>query len=322
MSVLKRAGAGRAAGAKPVNTYSGTITSRCRCPSNLGGWQHRPSASTSFAAAAAPTAAAVVGSSSDEHFMRLALQQAQLAFEAGEVPIGAVLVVNSEVAAAAYNLTETKQNPLSHAELLCISAAADQQLAWRLQEATLYSTIEPCPMCAGAILQARLARLVYGAKQPRCGADGSWVALFPRQQQRQEQQQQQQQAAGQGCCHEAQLQQADPVAQPQQADLPTHTCSPLQALQEQRQQQQPQYQQPEQQQHQALQPVGPHPFHPDIQVTGGVLAEECATLMREFFRERRRGQKAQQQQQSLHHMAVEAQQQTGDVETEVAAGCS
>jgi tRNA(adenine34) deaminase len=251
--------------------------------------------------------------------MRLALQQAQLAFEAGEVPIGAVLVVNSEVAAAAYNLTETKQNPLSHAELLCISAAADQQLAWRLQEAILYSTIEPCPMCAGAILQARLARLVYGAKQPRCGADGSWVSMFPRQQQ---EQQQRQQAGGQGCCQAAQLQQTDPVDhRSQQADLQTHQCPPPQALQEQ-QQQQPQSQQSEKQQHQALQPIGPHPFHPNIQVTGGVLEEECAALMRAFFRNRRREQRAQQQQPSLHHMAVEAQQQAGDEESDVAACCS
>jgi tRNA(adenine34) deaminase len=250
--------------------------------------------------------------------MRQALQQAQSAFEAGEVPIGAVLVINSEVAAAAYNLTETKQNPLSHAELLCISAAADQQLAWRLQEATLYSTIEPCPMCAGAILQARLARLVYGAKQPRCGADGSWVSMFPRQPQ---EQQRQQQVGGQGCCEAAQLQ-WNPVNQSQQADLPTNQCPASQALQEQQQQQQPHSQQPEQQQHRALQPSGPHPFHPNIQVTGGVLAEECADLMRAFFKNRRRDRRAQQPQQSVHHMAVQAQQQADNAEIDPAACCS
>lgn len=180
--------------------------------------------------------------------MGLALQQARLAFAAGEVPIGAVLVLNSQVAAAACNSTEARRNPLSHAELLCISAAAEQQLAWRLHEATLYSTIEPCPMCAGAILQARLARLVYGAKQPRVGADGSWVAMFPKQPQQQHAQQQPQPC---GC--------------------------QSQSEQEQRQQQ-------------AVQPVGPHPFHPNIQVTGGVLAEECAAVMRDFFRKRRKEQ--------------------------------
>eukprot|EP00882_Tetradesmus_deserticola_P031251 GHRQ01035334.1.p1 GENE.GHRQ01035334.1~~GHRQ01035334.1.p1 ORF type:complete len:217 (+),score=13.82 GHRQ01035334.1:560-1210(+) len=117
----------------------------------------------------------------DEHFMRLALQQAQAAFDADEVPIGAVLVCGSEVVATGQNATETRRNPLAHAELQCILTAAESRQAWRLQDATLYCTVEPCPMCAGAILQARLKRLVYGARQPRLGADGSWVALFPPQ---------------------------------------------------------------------------------------------------------------------------------------------
>jgi tRNA(adenine34) deaminase len=117
----------------------------------------------------------------DEHFMRLALQQAQAAFDADEVPIGAILVCGSEVVSTGQNATETRRNPLAHAELQCIMTAAESRQAWRLQDATLYCTVEPCPMCAGAILQARLQRLVYGARQPRLGADGSWVALFPQQ---------------------------------------------------------------------------------------------------------------------------------------------
>jgi tRNA(adenine34) deaminase len=117
----------------------------------------------------------------DEQFMRLALQQAQAAFDADEVPIGAVLVCGSEVLSTGQNATETRRNPLAHAELQCIMTAAESRQAWRLQDATLYCTVEPCPMCAGAILQARLQRLVYGARQPRLGADGSWVALFPPQ---------------------------------------------------------------------------------------------------------------------------------------------
>jgi tRNA(adenine34) deaminase len=117
----------------------------------------------------------------DEHFMRLALQQAQAAFDADEVPIGAVLVCDSEVVSTGQNATETRRNPLAHAELQCIMTAAGSRQAWRLQDATLYCTVEPCPMCAGAILQARLQRLVYGARQPRLGADGSWAALFPQQ---------------------------------------------------------------------------------------------------------------------------------------------
>lgn len=114
--------------------------------------------------------------------MRAALAQARAAFDAEEVPIGAVLVVGSEVIAAGQNATERRRNPLAHAELLAILAAAEQLQAWRLADATLYCTVEPCPMCAGAILQARLKRLVYGARQPRLGADGSWVALLPQQQ--------------------------------------------------------------------------------------------------------------------------------------------
>jgi tRNA(adenine34) deaminase len=113
--------------------------------------------------------------------MRLALQQAQAAFDADEVPIGAVLVCDSQVVSTGQNATETRRNPLAHAELQCIMAAADSRRAWRLQDTALYCTVEPCPMCAGAILQARLQRLVYGARQPRLGADGSWVALFPPQ---------------------------------------------------------------------------------------------------------------------------------------------
>jgi tRNA(adenine34) deaminase len=117
----------------------------------------------------------------DIRWMRLALQQAQTAFDADEVPIGAIIVCNGELISSGQNMTERKRNPLCHAELQCILAAAEQLQAWRLQDATLYCTIEPCPMCAGAMLQARLQRLVYGGRQPRLGADGSWVALFPQQ---------------------------------------------------------------------------------------------------------------------------------------------
>lgn len=117
----------------------------------------------------------------DEHYMRLALQQAQAAYDADEVPIGAVIVCGTDVVSVGRNMTETRRNPLAHAELQCIMSAADRLQAWRLQDATLYCTVEPCAMCAGAILQARLQRLVYGARQPRLGADGSWVALFPAQ---------------------------------------------------------------------------------------------------------------------------------------------
>ncbi len=89
--------------------------------------------------------------------MALALEQARLAFSRQEVPVGAVLVSNGSILAVAHNCTHTRQDPLAHAEMLCIQEAARQAQAWRLLDATLYVTLEPCPMCAGAILQVRHA---------------------------------------------------------------------------------------------------------------------------------------------------------------------
>lgn len=121
----------------------------------------------------------------DVRFMRLALDQGHLGAAAGEVPVGAVLVHDGAVIASAHNLTHSTHSPLAHAEMLCISRAAEHMQAWRLLQATLYVTIEPCPMCAGAILQSRLKRVVYGAPQPRMGCDGSWLSMFPSQDGRQ-----------------------------------------------------------------------------------------------------------------------------------------
>jgi tRNA(adenine34) deaminase len=105
--------------------------------------------------------------------MELALQQATLAPLIGEVPIGAVLVHHNDVIAAAHNYREISQDPTAHAEMIVIRKAAEQLKTWRLTDATLYVTLEPCPMCAGAIVQARIARLVFGAWDPKAGACGS-----------------------------------------------------------------------------------------------------------------------------------------------------
>ncbi len=105
--------------------------------------------------------------------MELALQQAQLAPLVGEVPIGAVLVSDNHVIAAAHNYREISQDPTAHAEIIAIRNAAEQLKTWRLTDTTLYVTLEPCPMCAGAIVQARIARLVFGAWDPKAGACGS-----------------------------------------------------------------------------------------------------------------------------------------------------
>lgn len=109
----------------------------------------------------------------DTPYMELALQQARLAPLLGEVPIGAVLVHQNEVIAAAHNYRELSQDPTAHAEMIVIRKAAEQLRTWRLTDTTLYVTLEPCPMCAGAIIQARIARLVFGAWDPKAGACGS-----------------------------------------------------------------------------------------------------------------------------------------------------
>ena len=147
-------------------------------------------------------------------FMDQAIEQAELAYSSGEVPVGAMLVnPDGEVVSRGFNKTEAEGDPTSHAEMNCIRQAAGMRGGWRLLDCTLYVTLEPCPMCAGAILQSRVGTVVYGARNALLGADGSWIRMFDREL--------------------------------------------------------------------------PHPFHPRIQVIPGVREEECARLMKHFFRERR-----------------------------------
>ena len=108
-----------------------------------------------------------------QDWMRLALIQAQMAFEQGEVPIGAVVVHNDQVIALAHNEKEQKNDPTAHAEVLVIQRAAEVLGTWRLTDAILYVTLEPCPMCAGAIIQSRIKQVVYGAADLKGGATGS-----------------------------------------------------------------------------------------------------------------------------------------------------
>lgn len=114
----------------------------------------------------------------DEFFMTLALQEAEKALEIGEVPIGAVVVYNNEVIASGYNLRETSQTTLSHAELIVINEANKKIGSWRLEDCTLYVTLEPCAMCAGAIVQSRIPRVVYGASDPKSGCAGTLMNLL------------------------------------------------------------------------------------------------------------------------------------------------
>lgn len=116
--------------------------------------------------------------SSEVKFMELALLEAKKAAAADEVPVGAVLVQGERVIARAHNLTESKKNPCAHAELLVIQKAAKRLGRWRLNDCVLYVSLEPCSMCAGAIVWSRLKRLVYGAKDPKAGACGSQLKII------------------------------------------------------------------------------------------------------------------------------------------------
>ncbi|MDD3396523.1 MAG: tRNA adenosine(34) deaminase TadA [Acidaminococcaceae bacterium] len=106
----------------------------------------------------------------DEEFMLLALAEAQKAAQLGEIPVGAVIVQNGVVLASSYNQRETEHDATAHAEVLAIREACRHMKSWRLAEATIYVTLEPCPMCAGAIWNARMQRVVYGAVDSRAGA--------------------------------------------------------------------------------------------------------------------------------------------------------
>lgn len=110
--------------------------------------------------------------------MRRALALAQQAAAIGEVPVGAVAVVDGRIIGEGYNRKESDQDPTAHAEMIALRQAADSLKSWRLIGVTLYATLEPCPMCAGAMIQGRLERLVYGARDARFGADGTIVDVL------------------------------------------------------------------------------------------------------------------------------------------------
>ncbi len=105
--------------------------------------------------------------------MREALREAEKAQALAEVPVGAVLVLDGEIIGRGHNRRETEADPTAHAEMLALREAAGRRGSWRLHESTLYVTLEPCPMCAGALVNARVARLVYGAADPKAGAAGT-----------------------------------------------------------------------------------------------------------------------------------------------------
>jgi tRNA(adenine34) deaminase len=109
----------------------------------------------------------------DEYFMRLALREAELALEHDDVPIGAVIVRDGEVIGAGHNEREQRDDPTAHAEMIALREAARSLRSWRVLESVMYVTLEPCAMCAGAIVLARLPRVIYGTADPKAGAAGS-----------------------------------------------------------------------------------------------------------------------------------------------------
>jgi tRNA(adenine34) deaminase len=112
---------------------------------------------------------------SDEHWMRQALKLAQQAADQDEVPVGAIIVHKNKIIASAFNQREQLADPTAHAEMIAITQAASHLNSWRLLECSMFVTLEPCPMCSGAILQSRIPRIVYGALDPKAGAV---VSLF------------------------------------------------------------------------------------------------------------------------------------------------
>jgi tRNA(adenine34) deaminase len=116
--------------------------------------------------------------SNEERFMAQAINEALNAEAIGEVPIGAVIVRDEKIIARAHNLRETSKDPTAHAEILAIRAASQILGGWRLSGCTLYVTLEPCPMCAGAIVQSRVSRVVYGACDPKAGCAGTLLDLL------------------------------------------------------------------------------------------------------------------------------------------------
>ena len=120
----------------------------------------------------------IIDLQSDHYFMGEALRQARRAYEAEEVPVGAVVVRAGRIIARAFNQVELLKDATAHAEMLALTQAEEAVGDWRLADCTLYVTKEPCPMCAGAIVHVRLARLVYGASDPKGGAAGSALNLL------------------------------------------------------------------------------------------------------------------------------------------------
>jgi tRNA(adenine34) deaminase len=238
-----------------------------------------PAADTTADAATTPASAEPQRDATDRRWMAVALEQARLAGERGEVPIGAVVVEDDAESAAETptaaallgaprgNEAEALCDPIAHAEMLALRSALSQlsaqQRSWRavLPRATLYATCEPCPMCAGAALACRVGRVVYGARQPRVGADGSWTSLLRG-------------GGGAGAASSSSMWSASFETREEEDGQRQREEAPS-----------------------AAEPLPPHPYHPNLEVRSGVRADEAAVLLRDFFRRRRRESKRQEEEE-------------------------
>ncbi|MGC8739611.1 MAG: tRNA adenosine(34) deaminase TadA [Candidatus Hydrogenedens sp.] len=115
---------------------------------------------------------------SHEYYMRQALSEAQKAYEQGEVPVGCIIVYNNSIIARGYNQREKLQDPTAHAEMLAITSASSALGSWRLENTRMYVTLEPCPMCAGAIILSRIPEVYFGAMDPKAGCCGTLMNLL------------------------------------------------------------------------------------------------------------------------------------------------
>ncbi len=113
----------------------------------------------------------------NEYYMELAIQQAEMAYKIGEVPVGGLIIYNNQVIATGYNKKEINNNSIDHAEIILINEASKKLNRWRLTDCIMYITLEPCPMCAGAIIQSRISKLVFGANNKKYGSFGSVINL-------------------------------------------------------------------------------------------------------------------------------------------------
>lgn len=119
----------------------------------------------------------LINPADDQKFMRAALREAEQAAEEDEIPVGSVIVKDGRIIGRGHNQREKLNDPTAHAEMIALTAAAAHLGGWRLHDCTLYVTLEPCPMCAGALLQARISRLVFGTPDPKAGACGTLYSL-------------------------------------------------------------------------------------------------------------------------------------------------